>query len=161
MEKTLAKSDRYFTIVQGILICMPFLCLAYLKLGTGGAVLEAGGALAQSPAAAVTFLAAMVQPYVAFLLSLVQKRLGDERRPYALVMLGLLLAAEAMLMSSIGVVGLSLLTWRTCKAAQSNPLRALRQCRAGRLFSEVGGSILVLLVGALCLFASVRLGAIF
>lgn len=161
MEKTLLKTDRYFTIVKGILIAMPFLCLAYLKLGTGGTVLEAGGALAQSPAAAVTFLAAMVQPYVAFLLSLVQQRLTDERKCFALASLGLLLVAEAMLMSSVGVVGLGLLTYRASKAAQSNPIAALRQCRSGRLLFELGGCVLVLLLAGLCLFASVRLGAIF
>ena len=56
------KLVRYFNILKIVLFCMPFLCIGYLGLGTGGAPLSAEGILSANPALAVSFLSAMLQP---------------------------------------------------------------------------------------------------
>ena len=101
------KPVRYFNILKIVLFCMPFLCIGYLGLGTGGAPLSAEGILSANPALAVSFLSAMLQPYAAWLVILSERRLADGRTHYAVVSLTLLLAAELMLMSTVGAAGMA------------------------------------------------------
>lgn len=146
---------RYFAIVKGILFCMPFLCLGYLTLGGGS---DRQGILTASPAAAVSFLSAMLQPYIGWLLALSQRRLADGRTGYAVLNLTVLLAAEAMMMSTIGVVGVGLILWKTARAYGISPAAAWKSANKTRLFAEIGGSILTCLLAGLCLFATLRIG---
>lgn len=149
------KLDRYFTIAKVILFCMPFLFLGYLRLGAGG---DQQGILTASPTAAVSFLSAMIQPYVGWLLILCQRRLADQRTVYAVCNLTALLMAELMMMSTIGVIGLGIILWKTVRVYGVSPVTAWKAAQKKRLFAEVGGSILVCLLAALCLFATLRIG---
>ena len=151
------KLDRWFRILQIVLFCMPFVYLAYLRVGTGGASLQDEGVLSGNPAMAVTLLAAMLQPYVGWLLMLCQRRLADGRTAYAVT---LLLIAELMTMSSVGVVGLGLILFKTVRTYGMGPSAAWRAADKKRLFAECGGSVLVLLLAGLCLFATMRLGGL-
>lgn len=154
------KLDRWFRILQIVLFCMPFVYLAYLRVGTGGASLQDEGVLSGNPAMAVTLLAAMLQPYVGWLLMLCQRRLADGRTAYAVVNMTLLLIAELMTMSSVGVVGLGLILFKTVRTCGMGPSAAWRAVSKKRLFAECGGSVLVLLLAGLCLFATMRLGGL-
>lgn len=159
MELAQNRESRLFSVVKGVLCCLPFFCLAYLKLGQGDS-LAPGDLLARQPEAAIAFLSAMLQPYVAFLLTLAQRRLADGRAHYALVNMSVLLAVEAMLMSSIGLIGVGLLVYRTRKTASLSLGASWRACRPGRLFAEAGGSLLLLPFAFLCLFATIRTGGL-
>ena len=146
---TPTKLDRWFRILQIVLFCMPFVYLAYLRVGTGGASLQDEGVHSGNPAMAVTLLAAMLQPYVGWLLMLCQRRLADGRTPYAVVNMTLLLIAELMTMSSVGVVGLGLILFKTVRTYGMGPSAAWRAADKTRLFAECGGSVLVLLLALL------------
>lgn len=150
------KLNRYFTIMRVVLMCMPFACLAYL--GMSGVWGDAQGALQASPIIAITFLSSMAQPYVALLLKLVQRRLEDGREAYALLNLVLLFAAEMMFMSWVGVIGMLLLIYLAVRQAHMGPVEMLAGCKPGALVREAGGSVLVLLLAGVCLFASIRVG---
>nr|WP_300128074.1 hypothetical protein [uncultured Butyricicoccus sp.] len=154
------KLNRWFTILKIVLFCMPFLYLGYVGIGTGGASLADEGVLQANPTMAVSFLSAMIQPYAAWILILSQRRLQDGRSAYAMVNLGVLLVAQLMMMSTVGVVGFALILWRCTKHTGFGPLAALRQTQPRRLFAEAGGSVVVLLLAAVCLFATVRIGAL-
>lgn len=153
-----AKLDKWFNILKVVLFCMPFVYLAYLGIGTGGAMLNENGVLQGNPTMAVTFLTAMIQPYVGWLLILSHRRLADGRTSYAVLNLALLLLAELMCMSTVGVVGLGLILWKTGRTYGISPFQAWRQAEKKNLFFEIGGSILVCLLGGLCLFCTIRLG---
>ena len=154
------KLDRWFRILQIILFCMPFVYLAYLRIGTGGASLDDPGVLSGNPAMAVALLAAMLQPYVGWLLMLSQRRLADGRTAYAVLNLTLLLIAELMTMSSIGVVGLGLILFKTIRTCGMGPSAAWRAANKKQLFAECGGSVLMCLLAGLGLFATMRLGGL-
>ena len=156
-----AKLNRYFNILKLALVLMPFLCLGYLTIGAGGASLTADGVLAGNPAMAVSFLSAMIQPYAAWLVILAERRLADGRTDWAIINLSLLLAAELMLMSTVGVIGLGLILWKTSRAYGLRPTAAFRQCGKSHFVREAGGSVLVILLAGLCLFAMSRLGLAF
>ena len=152
------KLVRYFNILKIVLFCIPFLCIGYLGLGTGGAPLSAEGILSANPALAVSFLSAMLQPYAAWLVILSERRLADGRTHYAVVSLTLLLAAELMLMSTVGAAGMALVLWKSIRTYGCGIPAAFRGCGVRDFFREAGGNLPLLALAALCLFASMRLG---
>ena len=154
------KPVRYFNILKIVLFCMPFLCIGYLGLGTGGAPLSAEGILSANPALAVSFLSAMLQPYAAWLVILSERRLADGRTHYAVVSLTLLLAAELMLMSTVGAAGMALVLWKSIRTYGCGIPAAFRSCTVRGFFQESGSSLPLLALAGLCLFAGLRLGMV-
>nr|WP_297280266.1 hypothetical protein [uncultured Butyricicoccus sp.] len=154
------KLNRWFTILKIVLFCMPFLYLGYVGIGTGGASLDSQGILSGNPTMAISFLSAMIQPYAGWILILSQRRLGDGRAPYAMVNLAFLFLAELLMMSTVGVIGFALILWRCKKHTGFGPMAAFRKIQTRRLFAEVGGSVVVLLLAGICFFASMQVGVI-
>lgn len=152
------KLSRYFTILKIALFCMPFLCIGYLGLGAAGAALDTAGILNGNPTLAVSFLAAMLQPYAAWIAILSERRLADGRTNFAIVNLTLLLAAELLLMSTVGVIGMALILWKSVKTYGCGIPEAFRGCTIKSLLFEAGGNLPLLALAGLCLFASLRLG---
>lgn len=155
------KLKRYFTILKIVLFCMPFLCMGYLGALSGGTALDARSVLAENPTMAVSFLSAMLQPYAAWLLILSERRLADGRGQFAVVGLTLLLVAELCLMSSIGVIGMALILWKSVRYSGYGIPAAFRSCTPHSFIYEAGGTIPMLLFAGICLFASLRLGVAF
>lgn len=153
-----AKLSRYFTILKILLFCMPFLCLGYVGLGAGSMALDAQSALAADPTIAVSFLTAMIQPYAAWIAILSERRLADGRTPYAVVNLTLLLAAELLMMSTVGVIGMALILWKSTRVYGCGVSEAFLTCEKRAFLREAGGNLPLLLLAGLCLFASLRLG---
>lgn len=145
------KLSRYFKILKIVLFCMPFLCVGYLGLGAGGAALDTAGILNANPAMAVSFLAAMLQPYAAWIAILAERRLADGRTNYAIMNL-------ALLMSTVGVIGMALILWKSVRTYGCGIPAAFRGCGVRDFFREAGGNLPLLALAALCLFASMRLG---
>mgnify|MGYP001066153369 CR=1 FL=1 len=146
-----AKLSRYFKILKIVLFCMPFLCVGYLGLGAGGAALDTAGILNANPAMAVSFLAAMLQPYAAWIAILAERRLADGRTNYAIMNL-------ALLMSTVGVIGMALILWKSVRTYGCGIPAAFLGCGVRDFFREAGGNLPLLALAALCLFASMRLG---
>ena len=94
--------------------------------------------------------------------TLLYEKNGHERMSPASVtkIMTLLLIAELMTMSSVGVVGLGLILFKTVRTYGMGPSAAWRAADKKRLFAECGGSVLVLLLAGLCLFATMRLGGL-
>ncbi len=145
------KLSRYFKILKIVLFCMPFLCVGYLGLGAGGAALDTAGILNANPAMAVSFLAAMLQPYAAWIAILAERRLADGRTNYAIMNL-------ALLMSTVGVIGMALILWKSVRTYGCGIPAAFLGCGVRDFFREAGGNLPLLALAALCLFASMRLG---
>lgn len=167
MEKTLQikessldnRLNRWFMILKIVLFCMPFLYLGYIGIGFGGAKLDVQEVLADNPSMAISFLSAMIQPYVGWILILSQRRLEDDRTPYAMINLAFLFLSELLMMSTVGVIGFTLILWRCKKYTGLGPIAAFRKIQSKNLLTEVGGSVVVLFLASVCFFASMQIGA--
>lgn len=151
--------NRWFMILKVVLFCMPFLYLGYIGIGLGGTKLDVQGVLADNPTMAISFLSAMLQPYVGWILILSQRRLEDDRTPYAMVNLAFLFLSELLMMSTVGVIGFTLLLWRCKKHTGFGFMAAFRKIQTRNLLAEVGGSVVVLFLASICFFASMQIGA--
>ena len=76
------KLDRYYMIVKVFLMITPFIAYLYLSLSAGMGSLALPELLSREPKAALIFLIAMVNPYIAYLLNIAQKKLKEGDMAY-------------------------------------------------------------------------------
>ncbi|RGZ00976.1 hypothetical protein [Clostridium sp. AM58-1XD] len=155
--KMQGQRNRYFLIAEILLAVSPLMCLAYFSVGNGPASFTPSDFISANPAAAVTFLAAMLNPFAAYLLDYSRKRmvLGDEA--YALVTLIGITAVEAILMNVAYTVMMTALFFYVKKSCNTS-IRSLRkEYTVARLLVNLSGCLAMAPIAALCMFAQLRL----
>lgn len=149
---------RIFTTVQVVLYLV--LVATVVSLSMSGTGLSADGlqeAFSTNPAMTVSFLSACAQPFIAYLVRLVRRHYVAGDAGYAAANLIVLLCAEMMLQSMVGVVAMAILLWRVWRRGA----QVMGDWRRGRgvaeVLADVSGSVVVLVLAAVCLFASTRI----
>lgn len=150
---------RMFLVVEVLLVVSPFAGMAV----SGSLNFDAAGIanlqdlFASSPAFAVSFLAACIQPLVAYLLHLAYKHYADGDGGYTAANLVGLLCAEMLMQNVVGLAGIALLLWRVWRPAAKERARWRKERTWGAKAAEVSGAIVVVVLAALCAFASWRI----
>lgn len=149
---------RFFTTVQ-VVLCL-VLVATVVSLSMAGTGLSADGlqeAFSSNPAMTVSFLSACAQPFIAYLVRLVRRHYVAGDAGYAAANLIVLLCAEMMLQSMVGIVAMAILLWRVWRRGA----QVMGDWRRGRgvagVLADVSGSVVVLALAAVCLFASTRI----
>ena len=151
-RETLAR--RIVTTVEVVLVIFPFAVWGHV--GLGGVSLE--GAFAGDPGFVVSFLAAVAQPFVAWLIRIAYRHYTEGDGGYAHGNLIGLTCAELMLQNVVGLAGCAVLLWRLWRPA-AGELAEWRECRGvGGVAVDISGALVVIAIGAVCAFASWRLG---
>lgn len=151
---------RIFLVTEVILCLIPFMTLFYLSVGQNEYGLSYQEMLNANPILAVTFLSAMCQPFAAWLLIIAQRRIESFDYSNALVTILLVLIAECMLKNWIGIIATAILFWLTTRIM---PLSIKEEFSSSADYKSIlidaSGSLVLILLSALCLFASLRIGA--
>lgn len=153
-----ARTAKIFTVVQVLLVAVPVAMLGYVWLAGGGSVDGLRDAMEQNPTITVSFISAMCQPLVAWLLKFVRDHYQAGDGGYAAGNLIALICGELMLQNAVGVLGCALLLWRIWKKIPGE-LAAWKEDRGlGGMAADLSGAVVVCVVGALCAFATWRIG---
>lgn len=141
------------TVVQVVLVVFPFVVYGYAGLG-GGDFREI---LTNNPGFAVSFLAAVAQPFVAWLLRFVHRRYAEGDGGYALANLAVLACGELLLQNALGLAGCVVLLWRLWKTTRGELAAWHARRKVGGMLVDVSGALVVVLLGLICVFANGRL----
>lgn len=156
-EKT---TRRIFTIVMVLLVIVPFVQLAFtgtLNLNSA-AVTQLRDYMNQNPVFTVSFLAACLQPFAAYLLHLVYKHYSEGDGGYAVANLIVLFCAEMLSQNLIGIAGIGFLLWRIWGKASLDLKYWRFERRPSGVASDISGSVVLLVLSLFVAFASFRLG---
>lgn len=148
-----------FLVVEALLVVSPFAGMAVsspLNFDAAG-IASLQDLFASSPAFAVSFLAACIQPLVAYLLHLAHKHYADGDGGYTAANLVGLLCAEMLMQNVVGLAGIALLLWRVWRPTAKERARWRKERPWGAKAAEVSGAIVVVVLAALCAFASWRI----
>lgn len=153
-----ARTAKVFSVVQVLLVVVPLAMIGYVWLAGGGSIDGLRDAMEQNPTITVSFISAMCQPLVAWLLKFVREHYQAGDGGYAAGNLIALICGELMLQNAVGVLGCALLLWRIWRKIPGE-LSAWKQDRGlGGMAADLSGAIVVCAVGALCAFATWRIG---
>ena len=155
-----ARTAKVFSAVQVVLVVVPLAMVGYVWLAGGGTIDGLQDAMREDPAITVSFISAMCQPFVAWLLKFVREhdRAGDGG--YVAANLIGLICGELLLQNVVGVIGCAVLLWRIWKRS-GGELTAWKEDRglAGAA-ANLSGAIVLCVIGAVCAFATWRIGMV-
>ncbi|MFQ6793159.1 hypothetical protein [Thomasclavelia sp.] len=151
------KLDRYYTIAKGFLLATPFIAYLYVSLLASSRQITLPEVLASEPSVAVMFLLAMINPYVAYLLNIAQKKLKEGEIKFACLNFVLLLIGEAITLNSLYFMMIAFVFYQTVKAYDLKVIKTIKTFSAKSLFTYGGGSFMVVALAVLCLTATLRL----
>lgn len=146
-------TKRILTVVQVVLVAFPFIVYGYAGLG-GGDFREI---LSSNPGFTVSFLAAVAQPFVAWLLRFVHRHYAEGDGGYALANLMVLVCGELLLQNALGIAGCVVLLWRFWKTTRGELAAWRARRKVGGMLADVSGALVVVLFGVICAFANWRL----
>lgn len=153
-------TSRIFTVAEVILVIVPVAMVAYLWIAGGGSLEGLQNAMQEDPTITVEFIAAMGQAFVAWLLRFVHMHYSEGDSGYAAGNLIALICGELMLQNAVGVIGCAILLWRVWRNLNGGLGSWARERGAGGVLIDLSGSIVVCLLGAICLFAYWRISLV-
>lgn len=152
------RTAKIVSIVQVILVVVPLAMIGYAWMAGGGSIDGLRSAMEQNPALTVSFISAMCQPLVAWLLKFVRDRYRAGDGGYAAANLIGLICGELLLQNAVGVIGCALVLWRIWKRVDGELSAWKDERRLGGMAADLSGALVVCAVGALCAFATWRIG---
>jgi uncharacterized membrane protein YecN with MAPEG domain len=155
--KQIKSLDRYYNIAKVLLIVTPFLCLMYLSMGAAKTGASIPQIIQEDPRNMVMFLISMINPLISYLLTFMHKKVHDGDIAYSVVNLVVLIVAEIMLQNAWYVILLGFLLVKTLKTHNVSFKECLNEKWNKSFFVTISGSILVLVLTSICLFATLRI----
>ena len=155
-----ALTMRMFSVVTVLLVAVPLVMVGYLWVMGGGSLEGLGDAMAQDPQTTVSFVSAMCQVLVAWLLTYVRRRYEEGNGGYAAANLVGLVCGEVMLMNVVGVLGCALLLWRIWRGIAGELSSWWGSRSLGEKLFDLSGCLVVCVMGAICAFATWRISTL-
>ncbi len=152
------RTSKIFTIAEVVLVVVPLATIGYVWLAGGGSMEGFQEALGRKPSLAVSFISAMCQPLVAWLLRFVHDRCLRGDGGYAAANLIALICGELLLQNIVGVIGCAVLLWRIWRRVAGELAAWRSERRLGGMLADLSGAIVVIAIGLLCAFATWRIG---
>lgn len=151
--------DRWFTIAKVLLAVSPLIALVYLQAASTSVGGDLQSVLRQNPEITISFLASMTGPLAAYLLGFVQKHLYQGDAAYAMTNLTLIMVAEAMLKNVFYFIVIVVLMFFTLRMTNVSPIQGFRQKLHDHFLRDISGSLFMIALSAICMFAWIQLGA--
>lgn len=151
---------RIFLTVEVVLALVPIAYLGMSGLLNAGAAAMEGlqDQLRREPALLLAFIAACLQPFVAYLLRIAYRHYERGDCGYAGANLAVLLCAEMFLQNMLGIVGVAVLLWRVWRRVNGSMGAWMRERKIGGALADASGGLTVLVLAIICFSAQMRLG---
>lgn len=153
------KLDRYYNIAKVLLALSPFVALAYISMNAAKMGVAMATAVGQDPNMTVMFLVAMINPFIAYLLIFAHKKMDQRDSAYAVVNLVFLIVAELMLENVIYILLLGFILYQTMNTGNITIKESFQIKLREHFLSTISGSLVVIVLAGICLFARIRIGA--
>lgn len=152
--------NKYYNIVKFLLACAPFMSFMYLSMESARMGLDMPNAMQQNPKLTILFLVSMINPFIAYLLTFIQKKIDEEDISYAVVNLVLFIVAELLLQNLWYTILFVFILYKTVKNYNVNIIKAFKEKLKDRFFMTISGSLVVVGLACICLFATIRINII-
>ena len=111
--------------------------------------------IGQDPNQTVMFLVSMINPFIAYLLIFIQKKIDNNDVKYAIVNLVMFMVAEILLMNLLYVILFGVILYKTLRAYNVTIKDSFKEKLGKGFFMTVSGSLVVIFLAGICLFATI------
>lgn len=153
-EKTM---KRMFLIAKVFLCMTPIIAYAYVSLQAMMQQLVFQDMLQASPNLAIVFLIAMINPYIAYLLHLMEKKLVNNEQGFVLINMLLLLLSQVLTMNAFYFMMLAYVFYKAYRFYDLDSSEILSCLHPKTLFYQGGGSLMIVMLSSICLYATMQM----
>ena len=155
--KQIKSVNKYYNIAKILLTITPFLYMIYLSMDTSKFGESIPQLIQENPKVTVMFLISMINPFIAYLLIFMHKKIEDGDIAYAVVNLAVLIISEIMLQNIFYISLLGFLLIKTLKTYNVSFKECFIEKLDRRFLGTISGGIVVLILSGICLFATIRI----
>ncbi|MGL4607005.1 MAG: hypothetical protein ACRCU3_06015 [Eubacteriaceae bacterium] len=156
MLKTEKGLNKAFSIAKIVLVISPLLTIVYLNMGFFSVGSSLDVMLKENPVLTIGFLSAMVQPFVAYLLSYLWRKYQEGNVEMVILNLLILFLGEALLGSVLGMVAMLLLIFGIYQVVSFSLKDYFKYSKRSLILKSISGSLMVLPIASLCAFAMMQ-----
>ena len=149
--------NKYYNIAKILLAISPCMSLMYLSMESAKLGISLAEVIGQDPNQTVMFLVSMINPFIAYLLIFIQKKIDNDDVKYAIVNLVMFMVAEILLMNLLYVILFGVILYKTLKSYNVTIKDSFKEKLGKGFFMTVSGSLVVIFLAGICLFATIRI----
>ena len=149
--------NKYYNIAKILLAISPCMSLMYLSMESAKLGISLAEVIGQDPNQTVMFLVYMINPFIAYLLIFIQKKIDNNDVKYAIVNLVMFMVAEILLMNLLYVILFGVILYKTLRAYNVTIKDSFKEKLGKGFFMTVSGSLVVIFLAGICLFATIRI----
>ena len=149
--------NKYYNIAKILLAISPCMSLMYLSMESAKLGISLAEVIGQDPNQTVMFLVSMINPFIAYLLIFIQKKIDNNDVKYAIVNLVMFMVAEILLMNLLYVILFRVILYKTLRAYNVTIKDSFKEKLGKGFFMTVSGSLVVIFLAGICLFATIRI----
>ncbi len=156
-NKEYQKLNKYFMIAKVFLLATPLICYFYILLQSSILGSSFQEILVQNPQVTIIFLIAMINPYIAYIVKLIQKHLEQKDYQFSCLNMAILLVAQILTFNVFYFFMLLYVFIRAIRYYDIQLLNNLRKITIKQTLFNGGGSLFVLLISGISLFSTIKL----
>ena len=149
--------NKYYNIAKILLAISPCMSLMYLSMESAKLGISLAEVIGQDPNQTVMFLVSMINPFIAYLLIFIHKKIDNNDVKYAIVNLVMFMVAEILLMNLLYVILFGVILYKTLRAYNVTIKDSFKEKLGKGFFMTVSGSLVVIFLAGICLFATIRI----
>ena len=149
--------NKYYNIAKILLAISPCMSLMYLSMESAKLGISLAEVIGQDSKQTVMFLVSMINPFIAYLLIFIQKKIDNNDVKYAIVNLVMFMVAEILLMNLLYVILFGVILYKTLRAYNVTIKDSFKEKLGKGFFMTVSGSLVVIFLAGICLFATIRI----
>ena len=149
--------NKYYNIAKILLAISPCMSLMYLSMESAKLGISLPEVIGQDPKQTVMFLVSMINPFIAYLLIFIQKKIESNDVEYAIVNLVMFMVAEILLMNLLYVILFGVILYKTLTSYNVTIKDSFKEKLGKGFFMTVSGSLVVIFLAGICLFATIRI----
>lgn len=157
VNKATQRMNRYFLVTKVFLAITPIIAYFYVSMCAMMQGVDFKTILETQPSIAVVFLIAMINPYIAYLVHLIQKKLAQGDHKFAMINMGLLLVAQALTLNAFYFMMLLYVFYKAICVYHIQVKTTMTSYGFKQLVWNGGGSFFVMMISSISLFATIRL----
>ena len=156
-KKQMKSLIKYYTIAEVMLAVSPFIGLAYISMGAAKLGLPMQEVVQTDPKLTVMFLVSMINPFIAYLLNFVQKKMQDGDAKYAVTNIVMFIVVEVLLQNLLYVILFVFILYKTLKIFNITIRQSFEEKIKDGFLMTISGSLVVMFLAGICLFANIRI----
>ncbi|SCH87479.1 MULTISPECIES: hypothetical protein [unclassified Romboutsia] len=149
--------SKYYNIAKILLTLTPFMALMYLSMESARMGVAMQQAIQQNPKLTILFLVSMINPFIAYLLIFIQKKIESSDTSYAITNIVMFIVAEILLQNVLYVILFGVILYKTLKTYNVTIKESFKEKLKDKFLMTISGSLVVIGLACICLFATIRI----